>query len=254
MSRYTVGVILPKELSKEDIVNNIKKTLEPFDANLRVEPYIAYTKDELVKKYDEYKTSYENAENNPQVHEILKLVKGDDLIFPDLGIESFEDFSENYTDSGIDDNGNALSSINPNAKWNYYEIGGRHSETVETYNGEFCNYAKIKDIKFKQEFSDKEIENMQNIYNIMITEGDFYTPEYYKKRYPNFEDFLNDRNFSTYAILDYNGEWFEPGKMKAFGISDASPEEILSFKKSYIDKIKSYDKEDWLVLVECHIS
>lgn len=230
MSHYSVAVIVPKTIGEEEIRCYIDNQMSPFNESIEVEPYIRYTKDELLKMYAEYK-------EKPWYD----------------GIMSFEEYSDDYAGGGNDEEGNALSTYNPNSKWDWYEIGGRWSNEINTKQGEHVNFARIKDINFNATFNEDELKELSERYNKLITEGDFYKPEYYKERYKTFEDYLKSYDFSTYALLDTNGVWHEPGQMGWFGMSSASPEELTNFDDEYMEIIKSQDEENWLVIVDCHI-
>ena len=106
---------------------------------------------------------------------------------------------------------------------------------------------------FKKEFTDKELVEAKEKYSILTTEGDFYKPEYYQRKYPTLESYLESYNFSTYALLDRNGEWHEPGSMGWFGVSSSEPEEEAKFQSEYMQLVNEFDQEDWLVVVDCHI-
>lgn len=233
MSHYTVGVIIPKFVKEHAIETYLDKMLAPFNENLEVEPYIAYTKDKLVEMYKEYKDSMKKRGN-------------DDII-------SFEEYSEDYAGYGLDEEGNALSRYNPDSKWDWYVIGGRWDGLIETKNSEQVNYARIKDILFEKQFDDLQLANLKKDYEKLLKEGDFYIPEYYQKRYPTFESYVKSMDFSTYALLDEEGTWHEAGKMGWFGASSSTPDEQKDFEDRYMDIINAQDKDNWLVVVDCHI-
>ena len=75
---------------------------------MKVDEYIERTKDELVKDFAEFKTNNEFASVH---HEYLWL----------------EDFCKRWCGYKLDNNGNAVSTYNPQAFWDWYEIGGRWS-------------------------------------------------------------------------------------------------------------------------------
>lgn len=232
MSHYTVGVIIPKEFKEEELRGAVEKALEPFDENLEVEEYVAYTKEQLEDIYRDYLKRMEENEKEPMSH---------------------REYTENYTSAGLDSEGNALSVYNPDSKWDWYVIGGRWDECMETKSGKKVNYARIKDIAFKKEFTDRELVEAEVKYSQLITKGDFYTPEYFQRKYPTLEAYLDSYNFSTYALLTSNGEWHEPGTMGWFGMSSAKPEDESKFQSEYMQLINECDPEDWLVVVDCHI-
>ena len=229
MSHYTVGVIVPKEVKEGNLRYYVDELLEPFDENMEVQPYIAVTIEELKERYEEYKSRCEK-------------------------VEPFEEFIIDYCGAGNDEEGNALSTYNPDSKWDSYSIGGRWNNSIKTKDNREVNYARIKDIQFKEVLSDEEISNLKEVYTKKIKEGDFYKAEYYQERYPSFEDYLEEnQHFSTYAILTPDGEWLEPGQMGWFGMSSATPEESKSFQSKYMEKINSQNENDWFVIVDCHI-
>lgn len=230
MSHYSVGIIVPKNIKEEHLEAYIDKTLEPFNENLEVEPYIALTKFELMKRYQDY---IKNADEKNAL--------------------SFDEFSDDYCGHGNDEEGNALSTYNPNSKWDWYVIGGRWDGSIRTKESQKVNYAKIKDIVFKNQFDELELQRIKKKYNKLITDGELYKPEYYQRRFPTLESYLESFNFSTYAVLDKDGKWLESGKMGWFGISSATLEEQTCFSESYMDIINSQDEDDWLVIVDCHI-
>lgn len=232
MSHYTVGVVIPKEVKEEKLTGAVIGALQPFDENLAVEKYIAYTKEELDKMYESYIERMEE--------------KGEE-------VETYEEYVGDFCGCGLDGEGNALSTYNRDAKWDWYVIGGRWDGLIETKDGENVNYARIKDIVFKKEFTDEELSKAKEKYSTLTTKGDFFKPEYYQRKYPTLESYLDSHNFSTYALLDRNGEWFEPGEMGWFGVSSAEPEEEQKFQSQYMQLIKECDPEDWLVVVDCHI-
>jgi hypothetical protein len=65
------------------------------------------------------------------------------------------------------------------------------------------------------------------------------------------EQFIVDRVFGsigTYAVLD--DAWYEKGEMGWFGISN---NEKSNWNELFIEKVKSFDDNDLLILVDCHI-
>ena len=58
---------------------------------------------------------------------------------------------------------------------------------------------------------------------------------------------------STYALLGSKEGWCAPGEMGWFGHSSEDAEQLMQFRKSYIDWLLSASDEDEFVLVDCHI-
>lgn len=277
MSHYTVGVILKKEdfnrtfdaiegynenMSAEEIKERnfsaasrlIEKALEPFDENREVEPYLSTPMNRVKERFEEVK-AYDGDDEYK-----IKLRNN----YKDATLDSFirDYYCQDYNDKGL------LSTYNENSKWDWYVIGGRWSGCLpikgltstedKEYNffspGDYDSVAKIKDIKFEKELTFAEIEEHTATYNKLITEGNYLKPEYYLKKYPTLESYLDEeKSFSTYALLTPDGQWHEPGEMGWFGATSATPEDEGNFKNVFRELISQQDEEDYFVLVDCHI-
>ena len=154
---------------------------------------------------------------------------------------------------------------NPNAKWDWYQEGGRWNNSIKTKSGVFCNSCKISEVDFTPDERNMKIN--RRFWEIVIDkeplkEGEkepfcFYTEEYLKKLYGDKETYaLCNSVFSTYSILTPDGEWLDPGAMGWFGFSLATANEEREWYKSYQSIIKKFAEEnpDYVVtLVDCHI-
>ena len=293
MSHFTVAVITPSLDSLEDL-------LAPFQENNMGDCPEAYL--EFINVEAEYKQRYET-----DTAEYIELEEGDlvsahDPMFckPIMGgmistqeipmhlkrvqvphnqvYSSFDEFMVQYMGYlSKDDKTDAWGYWeNPNAKWDWWKIGGRWSNMLLLRSGEQVNVAQIKDIFFiEQEQCEGvtvEIEGMpvpidlapkfqigvaeaSQQWEMAIAGKNLYKPEYYMKRYVNKQGFLREMlSIKTYAVLTPDGTWHASGEMGWFGISSESPEEARHFSNSYYDAfIKSADPEHFLVIVDCHI-
>lgn len=264
MSHYTVGVIIKekdiKNLEKTEnmvfedaVIRLVSDAMEPFDENMPGEPVLAMTLKELQEKLDEIK-NYEGEE------EFYLNIKEKYQNF------TLQEFCEIYYAYTFREDG-AYSTYNENSKWDWYVIGGRWNGCLPIKGEEQCseerssydddvpnNCCKIKDIELRREATEKEIAEMKEQYEKITTEGNWYKPEYYKKKYPTFEDYMDSQlEFATYALLLSNGEWVEPGEMGWFGMSAATPEEEAKFANTFKQKLNEENPEDYFVLVDCHI-
>ena len=122
MSHFSVCVITSD--------GNYEAALAPFDENLEVEEHIAQTKEELIqyqrelnKKRQENKNALLLTDGNHDVSIISVALLDDDLLKQYI--------EENKDWETFDENGNRLSTCNPNSKWDWYEIGGRFSEQLK---------------------------------------------------------------------------------------------------------------------------
>lgn len=147
--------------------------------------------------------------------------------------------------------------FNPNAEWDWFEIGGRWNNSIKTKSGVFCNSCKIGEIDFTPD--ERKMEINRRFWEIVVDkeplkEGEkepfcFYTKEYLKNFYGDKETYaLRNSTFSTYSILTPDGEWLS--------LSSATENEEREWYKFYQSIIKKFAEEnpDYVVtLVDCHI-
>ena len=147
--------------------------------------------------------------------------------------------------------------FNPNAEWDWFQIGGRWNNFIKTKSGIFCNSCKIGEIDFTPD--ERKMEINRRFWEFVVDkeplkEGEkkpfcFYTEEYLKKLYGDKETYaLRNSTFSTYSILTPDGEWLS--------LSSATENEEREWYKFYQSIIKKFAEEnpDYVVtLVDCHI-
>ena len=175
---------------------------------------------------------------------------------------------------------------NPNAKWDWYQIGGRFSGLIKlkenASSGEYgerswtnenvvmaknrVDSAKVKDIDFsmdEEEYSknlrywELIVENAppKNKEEEEIINHSFYKPEYYTNRYDSKEQFAQQAaEFGTYAVITPDGVWHSKGEMGWFGFSSESDDEAKNWNKSFKEMfIDNADSEWRLTVIDCHI-
>lgn len=114
---------------------------------------------------------------------------------------------------------------NPNAKWDWYVIGGRWSNNVLLKNDGRCDFAKLKDINFG-------VDNKRYVKNIR----------------------LRNSKHRTFALITPDGKWYEKGQMGWFGFEDTTNETIKNYDKNFENIVNSEEYRDYyFVLVDCHI-
>jgi len=158
---------------------------------------------------------------------------------------------------------------NPNAKWDWYQVGGRWSGLLKIKHRTVSNKvdsARINDIDFSLDI-EKDNENIRfwelvvdgdtpkNSEEENIVKRNLYKPEYYSNRYESKEQYAQlSAEFGTYAVITPDGRWHSKGDMGWWGASSESDEEAKqwseSFKETFID---SADPEWTLTVVDCHI-
>ena len=165
---------------------------------------------------------------------------------------------------------------NPNAKWDWYQIGGRWSGMLRATEGElgepsWCNenenvpegrfdIAEIKDVDFSddQEAHARAIAAWElNVEGKGDGEGLKWwcSTDYMVGRYKDKETYAKVAATQHWrAVVTPDGEWHEVGKMGWWGITDETGDELvdwaLHFKERFIDPCAP----DWtLTVVDCHI-
>lgn len=265
MSHFSVGVIISNKDIRERMENEIElfvpavkelvsEAMQPFDENMPGLPELTLTIPELQEKYNEI-VNYEGDDSwrieckNRYMNKTL------------------QEFCEGFHGLLFKEDG-AYSTYNANSKWDWYVIGGRWDGCLPVKDEESCdngdkyqyrdnvidNCCKIKDLKLKKDLSYEEVQALKQQYEELTTNGDFYKPEYYKRKFPTFEIYLAyESHFCTYALLKSNGQWIEPGDMGWFGCTSATPEKELEFLNTFTQNLNEENPDDYFVLVDCHI-
>ena len=262
MSHYTVAVI-------HDAHQDIADMLAPFNENIRVEPYIRRTRTRIIQ---DAKNTKERFLSN------LDEIKGNNegeipgYVSKYLNASTDEEFYKAgiYEDEDIyDEDGNELSTYNPNSKWDWYVVGGRWAGMLKKKHpadeDDDIDSVKIKDIDFSPD--EEEYERHIRFWEVFV-EGDtirpgedrnnfvsMYKKEYYLNRFKTKEYYAkSNTDFYTFAVITPDGVWHEPGQMGWFGISSESDEEWNEWTDNYMERfINHEDPERYITLVDCHI-
>lgn len=277
---YTVGVITKEEYD-ESCFDDI---LEPFYEGKEVEPYIYRTKQEIIegvresiKEVKEDMKSFENGEfdkerkpywfencdsEKPIKDYYCQLLQLEDKTDEEI----YQYYREGEDEDLYDEDGNELSTYNPDSKWDWFSIGGRWDgyfklkDAAET-NG---NSAKISDIIW--EGTEEEKKAAARFWEVVVEGAEktkeeeedhfrffsIYNKEYYKKRFSSKEEYVERATFSCpYAIVTPEGEWVAPGEMHWFSSSETDEQqaEYEKWFKKFIDEHQDY----YITLVDCHI-
>lgn len=194
---------------------------------------------------------------------------------------TFKEFMEDYIGSRFDEEMQDYGYWeNPNAKWDWYSIGGRWKGILKAKKGDkgessfVCpikdkdgrfSSAKIKDIDFSPDT--EKYNNALRWWEVVMEDSplkpgerksdffNYYKKEYLLKKYKDKETYAKiQSSFSTFAVILPDGTWCEKGKMGWFGCSSESAEESfdwdMKYKECFIDKA---DPEWTLTVVDCHI-
>ncbi len=181
--------------------------------------------------------------------------------------QNWATFIEEYSGEHQNDDGAWGYWHNPNAKWDWYVVGGRCRDMLRLKDGSMCDSAKASDIDFRLHL-DPEIAADNRRFWEIIVEGQepvdkaekdkyrsMYNAEYWKRRFGDVENYIKARaSFGTYAVLTADGEWHEPGEMGWWAMTSATPEQEGEFAGAYHERfIKPLKDNDVVTIVDCHI-
>lgn len=244
MSHFTVLVV------DTENTKSVDEWMEPFCEDLErdrisdwgVQDTLKYLKDHNV----DFPYDYVNETN---LEEYLAVVK-----------------NEGFDISEHDNEGNLYYFGNKNAKWDWYQIGGRWSGMLKKLDGTRCDECEVKDLDLS--LDTKAYNEAKRFWEVVVDNqpltdverpSDFFTmfkPEYYIEMYSDRDNFAKSQaSFSTFAML-LDGEWYEQGKMGWFAMSDTTKESLEKFT-DFMDKtlreLKKTHPHATVTLVDCHI-
>lgn len=197
----------------------------------------------------------------------------------------FEDFLSSEYGYVLED-GVIGYRCNPNAKWDWYQTGGRWMGSLKLKEGctgndgdaswathpsrigadGRCDQALLKDVDLSP---DPDVYAEAIRFWEVVVEGDsiredenpnnfkaWWKPEYYIKQYETKENYaLEQSSFGTWAILTPDGEWHEKGDMGWWGMSDATAESRKEYRNIFDAAVAEFSKDPdiWITIVDCHI-
>lgn len=293
MSHYTVLAIIRK-----DSRQTLEDLLAPYDENKQVEPYVYKTKAQLIAQeiqaIEKHRRSHAAAisltrDEYYAIADEEDLYGGYERMKEDLpyGLDSidltdetaiFRHIKKIYGDD-INEDGDLISTYNPDSKWDWYEVGGRWGGSLALKAGGRADEAKASEVDWDKMFSlDPEEEKRRSEFWDEYVLGKLpaeiaqksekekekylsdkhgfvlYKPEYFLERYGTKAEYLR-RNaiWTTYAVVDENG-WHAPGEMGWFGCSSETAETQRDWDENFRSRfIDTLDPEDTVFVVDCHI-
>lgn len=180
---------------------------------------------------------------------------------------SLGDFASDYY-GYQEQNGKYGYWTNPDAKWDWYEIGGRWENMIPLETGEMVDQAYLRDIDLnafrRNEKQHKDALRFWELYvegQAPVTKEDkslinfvLYSKEWFVERYHTKEEYAKQiSEFSTYAVI-IDGNWCSRGEMGWFGCGSETFEESYEWDKSYFEKfIANLSPDAYITVVDCHI-
>ncbi len=173
--------------------------------------------------------------------------------------------------------------LNPNARWDWYTIGGRWQGLLKLrdgvtgrYGNDYdaderercrpirCDIALAADCDFRP--NEEERRRALRFWEIHV-EGKLasqeeeeaffspYKPEYFIDQYGTKELYAEcQAEFLTYAFVSPDGIWHETGHMGWWGIDDATAESHEAYRREFAAALASAVEQGlYITVVDCHI-
>lgn len=204
---------------------SVEEQLHPFYEGLEIEPVLSLTKEEFIQTYR------------------LELPNSDSMTDGEVYEYAVEDYTNGKKELICPDTGGILSYTNPNAKWDWWEVGGRWWDTLRA-SDDMPDSLFEKYIS-KVHFSEREPD-------ILFIKEDIISNKYVSAGPLKFISNIEDVN--TYAIL-YKGVWIEKDHICDLGQHLLEPElRGIENLKEFKEKLLSIlDPDTLITLVDCHV-
>ena len=198
--------------------------------------------------------------------------------------ESLEDFVSRWYGYTYNEDLDAYGyRCNPNAKWDWWSLGGRWSDMIRLKRGchgnrgerswansdelprdGYCDQAQLKDVDLSPD--PKAYDAAIRFWEVVVEgsplqDGEnsaqfhtFYRREYYLDQFRTKENYARIcSSFTTWALVTPDGDWHESGTMGWFGTSNATPKSRSRYREFLRSTLANADPEMWLSIVDCHI-
>ena len=149
---------------------------------------------------------------------------------------------------------------NPNAKWDWFIVGGRFSGSLRTKRGRLrCDTAMMSNVStVRDEAVYRAALHEFNRYlaGEMVDEFclRFFKRDYVLDRYGSAEFYARYRaDFWFRSVVTPDGEWHEVGKMGWWGISSESGEQLRDWIEHFHERFIGPYLDCIATVVDCHI-
>lgn len=183
---------------------DVHSLLEPYDEGLRVEPYIELTKEQAIQKAKEDVEWILEHPNNPSI-DVARSIKTD---------EQFYKFAQRFGVEKIDEDGNFLTTYNPNSKWDWWVVGGRWSGYLPTTRGQESDNCAVGEVDWGK--------------------------------------FFEDNPSGPFCFVTEDGEWHESARMGWWGMTSDDKEE-KAWREEFESCLKSIDPDTEITAIDFHI-
>lgn len=158
---------------------------------------------------------------------------------------TFDDYMREYLNEDRDaETGRYGYWENPNAKWDWYEVGGRWTQFFREMIGGV--QVRVGGIKFDPEKERRKAEKEWE-------EQEGHPLWQIRCRGLSKEQYIESAGYLSFrACVTPDGEWHEVGKMGWWGMSSESADELLEWEAHFAERFLG-DPNLTLTVVDCHI-
>jgi len=228
MSHFSLIIVSGKKLSEESLgvtMNPFFESSDPEDENVQF---------------------FQMDNNEDALKEFVKHDK--DPEYP-----TFDTFLEKYYGYKKNESGYYGYWKNPQAKWDWYEVGGRFANHLVSKSGMIGDSFMVQDLDFEIMAKEKK-SNAESVFDDSKKEDSatrFF--KYGIKKDETREMYVARRSVpvNCFAFV-VDGEWVERGSMGWWGcVSDEK--DPGAWVDTLQNLVKSLRPEQWLTVVDCHI-
>ena len=134
---------------------------------------------------------------------------------------------------------------NPNAKWDWYAVGGRWKKWADDTIGGCA--IRVGEIRFNPELEREKAMRRYEQFDKESVEFLIHT------RGLSMEEYAEDCSTLYFrACITPDGEWHEMGRMGWFGMSSETKEEVKEWSRSFAGRFLT-EPDHVLMVVDCHI-
>lgn len=185
--------------------DNVESNLEAYDENLEIEPYVKYTREEAIAEARSQIASGHYWSNAEMTKEVIEAMSDD---------EEFYQYALKMWGYTPNEDGDLLSTYNPNSKWDWYTEGGRWRGYLPTKYGYNADNCVVGDVDWGKYF-----ENNQS---------------------------------GPFCFITEDGEWHETAKMGWWGMT-ADDKNENDWREEFETYLKSLDPETEITAIDFHI-
>jgi len=248
MSHFPVAVFTTNGLAGGN------ELLAPYFGGKVCEPYVRFTKEQLIRKEREFfqsifEAQYSMWQADAYHPEHIKLLKPLPELLKRTDEQVYQDAISNYEPDMIAPEGGILTRNNPNSKWDWYVVGGRWTGKLILKNG--C--------EGKRGTSRLQDTMSQNYDSALMTDVDFEKMKQEQllslQPYESVVEYTEILSlFHTCAVITPDGKWHAQEKSLCHTTLDEMTADERDWRINYYKHfIQPAIENEWhITIVDCH--